>query len=507
MHALPQWTTKADKRGLDPLGMQNSGVVIYQALLPGISNVTLRMRYYGYYCWVGETYARRGVTTDFELWRRWVRRAEALYALVSSNAKGQGGVGGVEWADRRLATDDAAVIDFGEAASTDPNVTRYLRQSLGVFGGAYFTQMQEMGFFEEGPDGIQRVTAGMGRDAARAFQDSIGPELERRIVQAIDTAMVDRSTLDELRPIAPSMIPDASDERRIYEETLFAAGAKQDVTDRSRRATLSLILDTAARGNVRPTPDDVRWTLFDPGVGEHLPADVEAQRLLWEVYQCQDMFQVAAAGLLSWAIAMMGEVDEGRTLAEIQGETVGRLTDMDPVRAGITWASIVDATDEDAFDWKGTWDRLNGRRHSPQDKAWDAVALMAALQRRVAVRDDLADAMRRTLPVRGNARSITTELRWLELGRPTAVAELIGTYVGQRVVLRHSWVAMQKLRRQRDYTFLFEVRDGRLVRLAGYQPVATTPRLGPAIQFLDDIRLFAADGLTARGRAVLGANR
>ena len=66
---------------------------------------------------------------------------------------------------------------------------------------------------------------------------------------------------------------------------------------------------------------------------------------------------------------------------------------------------------------------------------------------------------------------------------------------------------MQKLRRQRDYTFLFEVRDGRLVKLAGYQPVATTPRLAPAIQFLDDIRLVCADGLTARGRAVLGENR
>lgn len=44
--ALPQWTSKVEKRGLDPLGMQNSGVTLHQALLPGISNITLRMRYY-----------------------------------------------------------------------------------------------------------------------------------------------------------------------------------------------------------------------------------------------------------------------------------------------------------------------------------------------------------------------------------------------------------------------------------------------------------------------------
>lgn len=43
MNALLEWTEKAEKRGLDPLGMQASGIALYQSLLPGISNVTLRM--------------------------------------------------------------------------------------------------------------------------------------------------------------------------------------------------------------------------------------------------------------------------------------------------------------------------------------------------------------------------------------------------------------------------------------------------------------------------------
>ena len=52
---LPEWTERAEKRGLDPLGMQNLGVALYQRLMPGISNVTLRMRYYGFYCWLGDS--------------------------------------------------------------------------------------------------------------------------------------------------------------------------------------------------------------------------------------------------------------------------------------------------------------------------------------------------------------------------------------------------------------------------------------------------------------------
>ena len=166
-----------------------------------------------------------------------------------------------------------------------------------------------------------------------------------------------------------------------------------------------------------------------------------------------------------------------------------------------------DATDVDGFGWRDVWVRLTGRRGAPEEKAWDAIKLIAALHRRVVVRDDLASALRKALRVNGQARSIVTELRWFDHHVDRTVAKLIGEYVLQRVVLRHSWVAMQKLRRQKDYTFLFEARDGRLLCLNGYQPVPTTPRLAPAIQFLEDVRLVAPDGLTARGRALLGTNR
>ena len=48
--AYPEWTEYRKKNGLDPLGMQTGSVNIYQRLLPGISNVTLRIRYYRSLC-------------------------------------------------------------------------------------------------------------------------------------------------------------------------------------------------------------------------------------------------------------------------------------------------------------------------------------------------------------------------------------------------------------------------------------------------------------------------
>src|SRR5687767_6948337 len=98
--AVPQWTKLSKKRGVDPLGMQNSSVRIYQRLLPGISNVTLRIRYYGLYVWLADCYARDIGDTDQTTWQRRIRRAEALYALVAQVKGGEIGVGGAEWAER-----------------------------------------------------------------------------------------------------------------------------------------------------------------------------------------------------------------------------------------------------------------------------------------------------------------------------------------------------------------------------------------------------------------------
>lgn len=501
VNAEPEWTERADKRGLDPLGMQNAGIVLYQSLLPGISNVTLRMRYYGYYCWVSDAYAQSGATDEFTAWRSWVRRAEALYALVSSHTKGQGGVGGVEWADRRLGLEEN-VIDFAEAASNDPSVVKYLRQSLGVFGGAYYSQMVEMGLFRQGDHGIQRATNVSGRAAADAFRSSIGPDVENVLLEAIKSARIAREDLTRLEPIVPSAIPATSSERETYESLLFASvdATKHDL---SRSASLKLILRTAEALGRRPDADGIRWHLF--ATETFGDAALDDQRLRWEAYHCQDLFQVAAAALLEWATDLMAELDGGRTLAEIEEEARSRLRSAEPEDAELTWSGLRQGIDPISFDYRGAFSRLTSRRGTAEQKAWDTIRLITALDQRIVQRADLRATTKRELGVHGGGRSIVTELAWIDSRADASVSDLIASYLIERVVRRHSWVAMQKLRRQRDYTFLFEVHDGRLVRRSSYTPVPTTPRLFPAVQFLVDVGLIDGNGATARGRAVLGA--
>ena len=65
MHVpVAEWTERSAKRGLDPLGMQTSSIRLYQSLVPGVSNVTLRLRYYALYPWLSHTYAKYVGHTD-----------------------------------------------------------------------------------------------------------------------------------------------------------------------------------------------------------------------------------------------------------------------------------------------------------------------------------------------------------------------------------------------------------------------------------------------------------
>ena len=51
-------------RGLDPLGLQNTSDSTFSILLPGLNNVTGRIRYYSFYCWLLDEYSKRVGSTD-----------------------------------------------------------------------------------------------------------------------------------------------------------------------------------------------------------------------------------------------------------------------------------------------------------------------------------------------------------------------------------------------------------------------------------------------------------
>ena len=59
MNLAPQWNTAGTySMGRDPLGLQAASVRLYTDLVPGLTNVTNRIRYYSFYITIFEKEAQ-----------------------------------------------------------------------------------------------------------------------------------------------------------------------------------------------------------------------------------------------------------------------------------------------------------------------------------------------------------------------------------------------------------------------------------------------------------------
>jgi hypothetical protein len=303
--AYPEWTDYRDKGGLDPLGMQNSSINLYQRLLPGISNVTLRMRYYGLYAWLAWEYARRSHSTDIREWQQWIRRAEALYALAAVKGGDDAGISGSRWARRKLAANSGR-ISFAEHADPDGEAPPYLQQKWGAYGAAYGSQVFEIGVLAEAEGHDVPVPGSeFGDDLAKAFADALGDAADG-FYRAIQRGTVTRKDLDGLAPALPSAIGKTTTERRLYETLLLARGKLQRPEDHARRDTLLLLLHSAAHFGLPPEVDEVRWLLYaassEDGRKFSLPnGHLQQQRVRWKIYQANDLLHFSYETLLKFA--------------------------------------------------------------------------------------------------------------------------------------------------------------------------------------------------------------
>src|SRR3546814_19431928 len=100
-------------------------------------------------------------------------------------------------------------------------------------------------------------------------------------------------------------------------------------------SSLRLVLDCARAIGKTPGAEDVRWHLFDVPA-EPLPAELEIPRLNWEVYNCQDLMQVAADSLLAWAISLLNSADGGLSNNELRDKVVDRSADRRVGKDGVS---------------------------------------------------------------------------------------------------------------------------------------------------------------------------
>jgi hypothetical protein len=517
----PEWTAKADKRGLDPLGMQTTSVALYQQLVPGISNVTLRMRYYGLYAWLARRYALDVRSTSVEDWCLYLRRAEALYALVAVQAGGERGVAGVDWATRTLAAAGPEVV-FHTATDRSEGDPQYLKQKFGAFGAAYGSQLIEIGLLETVPGhDVPVPTRDIGDKLAEAFELAIGSAAEA-FLSAAQAGTISKTNLAPLATMLPSRIANDGPERALYESLLLAGKHGNPVRAAARSQTLSLVLRIAHQAGSSVRVDQLRWTLYasqcgGPTAHDAISGEEDKQRFAWAVYQANDLLHLSYESILKVSLDVLDDKRAGMPFETLVTQTVSRLISAIGKDATDSWSGLCNSLTlaDDPVSDKNPMSELSLQRAvlrsarletvTGADSARSAVVLLAVLHKRFG---GVLERIARELPVLAQGdflRSLVTELRFLEENSAELLPTLLARIVRQRVLNRHLWVAIQKFRGQGDYTFLLESDDGRVRLRRKDGPALTNPRLSSAVAFLEDIHLLSTNGITPIGLCLIQA--
>lgn len=526
--------------GLDHLGVATFSIALYGKLLPGVTNVTDRARYYSFYPWVIHAYAAHARTDDRNKWLTWFRRLDFAYAMASiaADMRDQGdarAVVGASLARKTLQdTTDASEVDFKAAdltASGKVPKEAYFKRAEGGLGQYYKAVLRELGVFVEDED-LSYPDIKLSMYAGKPLADSV--EQQPAFTRLAEIAQAGTANVGELAEIGSAIgpsaiVPDTPEHlqlcglfwgeddalckrqapasRECRRNTLLALLAFVEATSPPASDAVDLFRVASAEHRLIPA----KWTSKRPGIASFLHG--------WADYQWNEYVNYALEALL-WAVVQLVREQPTHTSA-----LASTLTDL------ALSAASNNKSDVKAF--------INNCL-TIQDAHGNEPAILSAAYLKQAIRqsilsEDLGSTVRSAVKLLGHVISATDHAsdnlfqsipdaqqlilshrihlpawrRRVQESRDQAIKPFLEQLFADWVINRHLFVPTRKLASQGVQTYKFAPEDGVLVCLTAedMHPGPTNPRLRQGLQMLQDLDFIKEDNgqlsVTNRGKAKL----
>ncbi len=519
----------------------------YSQLLPGITNVTDRARYFSFYTWVAWSFDHRLKTADHTEYVDYYRRADCLYTLIA--AQEARASGRLRLADRmigrlkllpaleRLHVDGS--LRLSEYATQEDNGSRYFKNTMGGLGQYYAGPLMELGLCKRAPSGpwIQYSTS-----SGVAMAESIESSLPcSSFWEAIKKDVINVETLTTLQDFAPQRITQGSAEHQklldLFLERKTPLTSTADTEGEERRRSLGLILHLAQAMSTSDTSLS-EWS-FRPAVYSKtlpggkawtVPSRLEETQRLWSIYERNDLLSIACLTIFSAClVALEAEAGAGRyyesveafaehvvitSAMEEQWKALGAATFGDILQdvklSGPTVAQFEDPRHELELEAQmlADWSRHSGSPESFIGRALHLLGMLAA--REESFPPGYGNLAIHSSDLMGYPMNLVSfrerTSKWLPMSSASVASDLISW-----ILNTHLSVALRKLSYTRTSSFhLYPTERG--LQLVGEipAPTRTLPRLSQAIRILEDLGMLQEVGechlikITPLGEELLG---
>lgn len=300
--------------GLDHLGTQAPCVLIYGQLLPGITNVTDRARYYSFYPWLIWSFEQRYPLDDEARFVEFFRRGDCLFTLVSerharrtdhdNERHGVAMVGRIQLTQALDRLESGEPLRLSQFTAQD-SPYRYFKNPMGGLSQYYAGTLSDLKLMDASAKPWIRYTKEFGTPLAEKVNASIDADRFWRVIESDDVCLDD---LDSLAALCPCQLPQSVAECETLTEIYFDRAKTYDQEGVQRRRSLGLILNLT-----RSLPEgyDLTEQVFRactytgalPGqVAWSVPDALRTTLGCWATYQRNDLLSIACQTVLGLAL-------------------------------------------------------------------------------------------------------------------------------------------------------------------------------------------------------------
>ena len=485
-----QWTKEGKLGGLDPLGMLTPIENCYGQLLPGLTSVTVRYRYYSFFSWWIDEYTKDGASSSASKFEEHLRRGEALIALITLSAQDNiegvettSGVAGSEWAAREISASDD-MIDFTIATSLETpkgEGKRYL--DVLAYSAAYGSQLIEIGLMSR-LEGYSLISPKpLGSALADAYRETNTEESLHLFKQCAAKGIASKNDLLKMAIMRLSFLPSECGERFFLRDLLMGRSSEGGET---RAATMKEIMIAAKNLGKVPTQDDLRWLWFDSDVGDDHPH--RECRLAWQYYQVGDSLRVCMEAILFLSVRAISDAGDNLRPQDVLFRLVENIPDDLCLQDFFLSLSLTNE-DKTSADLSHTAIEARG----PAD---DILPLMARLYGRWSER---IDELSQVYPESDRFSTPVSCLRFLKERENDSTKQVLAQFILEKVIRQHLWIATRKMHTQGNFTYVLEFEDGRLSDRRAGDTGSSGPRTAIATRFLQEVGLIDENGITTAG--------
>ena len=497
--------------GRDHLGMQATSVATYSFLVPGLTNLTQRARYYSYYPWLVEQYAQEKRSSSVTEFNNFMRRGELLYAFASImiDSEQRSVVGSLfvrTYLKENGTPSNSTSINLAEYADIEKGKKTYWQLSGGGFTQYYMGPLIDIGILARAKNHRIPVATDVGREIAKYFEHSIGNEAKEVILSSIRSGTIRYSDLSKHLPsILPDRIDATGQEALMLLQQLIPPAT--DLRGINRREVILSYLSYLNQDSISDGQYDLpRAIYYREGNNKNSLSFPESSGSLygWRFYQISEYVHYALEYIMFYLLKFLHEEGGWVTIEQcidiIQKGILKEVNNIIPKLKGITKTTPLSSvsTKLRAYNKVSRSDKGSPEWLMPSRTEYDENNLARALMLLLAIYTRHEEELDELFHY-GMTRNIIREksfwdiLKFCSKELETPLNSFLYKLVQRHIISCHLDVSYRKMRGDMKNTLKFQYENASLSGLEIVNPVMTSPRILSVLNFIKDLGLISKE--------------